>query len=188
MFVDYGQATGPGEECAAQAVSAARGVELEMVRVGDLARLGAGTLANTQQSVLADGAFEQQREEWFPGRNLMLAATGMIALARSGGGELAFGAVSDSCYRDARPQFFQSAEAAIRESLPASIGVAVTVPSGSRLEALRAACAAGLEPRLTFSCNRRADRHCWRCTSCRDRIRLLTELSTAKSAPGDRQR
>jgi 7-cyano-7-deazaguanine synthase in queuosine biosynthesis len=36
---------------------------------------------------------------------------------------------------------------------------------------------------LTFSCNRRADRHCWRCTSCRDRSTLLQEVT-----PGDAER
>jgi 7-cyano-7-deazaguanine synthase len=181
-FVDYGQVTARAEERAARALCSARGVPLEVVQVTDLARLGAGTLVNARRSPLADGAFEEQEDEWFPGRNLMLVAIGTIALATGGGGELAFGAFSES-YRDARPEFFHSAQAAIAESLPRSIKIVVTVPTESRLDVLRAACEDGLEPRLTFSCNRRADRHCWRCTSCRDRSTLLQEVT-----PGDAER
>ena len=175
MFIDYGQVSAKLEERAARALTAEREITLEVVRVGDLARLGAGTLARATAISFADGETQSQREEWFPGRNLMLSAIGAISLARAGGGELAFGALSDS-YRDARPTFFESVEKVIDASLPSDIRIKLIVPSASRLEVLREAYAAGLEPRLSFSCNRRDDRHCWRCTSCQDRSQLIAAL------------
>jgi len=175
MFVDYGQVSAGAEERAARALANARGVGLEVVRVSDLARLGAGTLARADATAGADGSTDQQRQEWFPARNLMLCAIGAISLARAGGGELALGTISES-YRDTRVEFFESVERAIGEALPAETCIALVVPSEDRATALRRACVAGLEPRLTFSCNRRPDRHCWRCASCRDRVELISAL------------
>jgi 7-cyano-7-deazaguanine synthase in queuosine biosynthesis len=137
--------------------------------------LGAGQLVSAETGVAADGITGLQRDEWFPARNLTLIAAAAIMLGREGGGQLWLGA-SELSYRDTRPAFFAAAEQAVRESLPESVPFMVVVPKVSRLELLRAAVAEGLEPRMTFSCNRRSDRHCWRCASCRDRAALLGDL------------
>ena len=176
MFIDYGQVSSQAEERAACALARARGISLEVARVDDLSRLGAGSLARSEAAIDADGTSEEQRQEWFPARNLMLCAIAAIPLARAGGGELALGTLSDS-YRDSRVEFFKSVEHAILDALPTQTMITLVVPSEDRLLALRAACSAGLEPRLTFSCNQRSDRHCWRCASCRDRARLISELN-----------
>lgn len=180
IFVDYGQVSRRAEEKAARALSRARGVGLEIVRVADLARLGSGSLAQSDTAIDADGASTQQRREWFPARNLMLCAIAAIPLARAGGGELALGTLSDS-YRDSRVEFFRSVEQAVLDALPVEAVVTLVIPSESRILALRAARVVGLEPRLTFSCNQRSDRHCWRCASCQDRARLIGELDGARA-------
>ena len=172
LFVDYGQVSLAGEERAARTLSATRGIGLEIARVGDLARLGAGTLVGGAPSRVADGELEAQREEWFPGRNLILVAIGASYAARWGGAELAFGASSEA-YRDTRRKFFASAERAVTESLPPELKIAIELPARSRAQMLEAARKNGLEPRLTYSCNRRGNRHCWRCTSCGDRSKLI---------------
>lgn len=184
LFVDYGQVSAPGELAAARRLAAAQRVELEIADIPALARLGAGRLSRAPIAGNADGVTELQCEEWFPARNLALLAVAAIALGREGGGDICVGA-SEPVYRDGQQAFFSAAESVIRESLPLSMPVAVTVPETSRAELLRAAVEAGLEPRSTFSCNRRGDRHCWRCASCRDRAALLEVCSSpARNLPG----
>jgi len=175
LFVDYGQVTACGELAAARRLASVRAVHLEVADAPGLGRLGTGALAATATALEADGGTALQRNEWFPARNLALISIAAIVLGRIGGGELWLGA-SEPSYRDTRPTFFEAAELAARESLPESMPISVVVPDARRVDVLRAAVAEGLEPRLTFSCNRRSDRHCWRCASCRDRAVLLDEL------------
>lgn len=175
LFVDYGQAAMTGELSAARQLAAQRQVALEVARLPGLAELGAGRLSSMAPASLADGTGDLQQEEWFPARNLLLVAVAGVVLGREGGGQLCLGA-SAPVYRDGQPAFFAAAQVALRESLPEGLGVEIVVPRRSRCDVLRDAVAAGLEPRLTFSCNRRADRHCWRCASCRDRVALLAAL------------
>lgn len=176
LFVDYGQVSSAPEERAARALALNRGVDLEVIRVKDIGKLGSGTLVRADEAPGADGRDEDQRQEWFPARNLMLCAIAAISLARAGGGEVALGALSES-YRDSRVEFFQSVERAICDGLPTNTPVKVVLPTHDRVASLRTAIAAGLEARLTFSCNRRHDRHCWRCSSCRDRAALIAALN-----------
>jgi 7-cyano-7-deazaguanine synthase in queuosine biosynthesis len=175
LFVDYGQVSSAPEEKAARTLAGNRGVDLEILRVKELGRLGSGTLIRAGEAHGADGHDADQKQEWFPARNLMLCAIAAIPLARTGGGELALGALSDS-YRDSRLEFFQSVEQAICDGLPTDSPVKIIIPSEDRLTALRTASTSGLEVRLTFSCNRRHDRHCWRCSSCHDRVELIAAL------------
>jgi 7-cyano-7-deazaguanine synthase len=175
LFVDYGQAAASGELQAAQRLARECHVSLEAVHAPGLASIGAGRLSGSRPASVADGTTELQRDEWFPARNLVLVAVAGVVLGRNGGGELYFGA-SDPVYRDCQPAFFRAAQATLRESLPDGAVAEITVPQHPREEVLQDAVAAGLEPRLTFSCNRRGDRHCWRCASCRDRIALLEKL------------
>ena len=175
LFIDYGQASARGELDAATRLTAQRGVPLEVAVVPDLARLGAGRLSIRPAARISDGATELQQEEWFPARNLVLISLAGALLAREGGGELCLGA-GDAVYRDGRPAFFKTAQAALRASLPENIPVRISVAGRSRDSVLAEAVAEGLDLRTTFSCNRRGDRHCWRCASCRDRAALLRAL------------
>jgi 7-cyano-7-deazaguanine synthase len=179
LFVDYGQVSAEGERLAAQRVAAAAGVPLEMADAPALAALGAGSLSGANRAVCADGETELQRSEWFPGRNLLLIAIAGISLGRNGGGLLCFGA-SEGVYEDTRPAFFAMAEKAMGKALPQQVRACISVATGCRIDALRAGVAAGFEPRMSFSCNRRGDRHCWRCASCRDRSTLLEELASTR--------
>ncbi len=176
LFVDYGQVSAAGERVAARRVCVRRGIELDCVQQVGVSALGAGSLAGRERAVDADGITDEQREEWFPGRNLLLGTVGAILLGRRGGGDLVFGA-SASGYRDSTPAFFAAMERAVAEALPAHQEPRVVFPEEDRREVLRRAVAAGLEPRITFSCNRRGDRHCWRCASCVDRLELLGDVS-----------
>lgn len=175
LFVDYGQVSVAGELRAATALAEARGVPLEVVSISAVATLGAGTLSGQPRAEGADGTSDDQQDEWFPARNVLLAAIGAVMVGRHMGGQLVFGAQTES-YRDARPEFFASAQRLIVDALPDSFDVSVETPAMARLEALRAAAAQGLDARRTFSCNRRGDRHCWRCASCRDRLELMAHL------------
>jgi 7-cyano-7-deazaguanine synthase len=177
MFIDYGQRTARAEQSAAQRLADLRGVAFRVVAVPGLAALGAGSLTGRPEAHGADGESDQQRDEWFPARNLMLLAIAGVAVGRAGGGEIIFG-TQTVAYRDTRPAFFAAAQAALTDGLPVSHQVTLTVPMVSREEGLSAAVANGLDPRMTFSCNRRADRHCWRCASCTDRRESLTGLTT----------
>jgi 7-cyano-7-deazaguanine synthase len=172
LFVDYGQVSAPKEAEAATAVAAWVGVPLQRIAIPQLHHCGAGTLANTAPSVGADGRSVEQQQEWFPFRNLLLITVAAMALAREGGGVIRFGSMSNA-YADTTPAFFATAQTALRAALPTDIEVNVHVPSTTREIAIAEAAAAGFPLRLTFSCNRRGDRHCWRCTSCRDRARYL---------------
>lgn len=183
LFVDYGQTSVAGELRAATALAEARGVLLSVVTINAMAALGAGTLSGQPRAEGADGTTEDQQDEWFPARNVLLAAVGAVMIGHNGGGQLVFGAQTES-YRDARPEFFASAQRLIADALPTSFVVSVVVPPMARLDALRAASAQGLNARLTFSCNRRGDRHCWRCASCRDRQELLGRLRQSQTMTG----
>jgi 7-cyano-7-deazaguanine synthase len=175
LFVDYGQISAAGELRAARRVAARLGVELDVATAPGLARLGAGRLSGDGAAREADGDTELQRDEWFPARNLVLIAIAGMLVGRDQIGELCLGA-SDQTYRDCRPAFYSAAESALGESLPGEPAVRVTVSERPRVDVLREAIIAGLDVRTTFSCNRRADRHCWRCTSCRDRANIFKEL------------
>lgn len=175
LYIDYGQVSVPGELRAARRLAQFCGLSLEVVQVPGLAALGAGRLARASEACEADGSSQLQREEWFPARNLVLIAVGGVVLGREGGGELCLGA-SSPAYRDGSPQFLAAARAALREALPVHVHVDVIVPPASRRDVVQAAVDRGLEPRITFSCNRRGDRHCWRCASCRDRRVALEDL------------
>lgn len=177
LFVDYGQVTRPAEEKAARRVAALAGVPLEVVRVPDLARLGAGSLAGGPASASSDGQSSIERAEWFPARNLVLIALAAVPIGRWGGGKVLFGA-TPGVYRDNRAEFYDLAGQIIAAALPEESVVVIDGPQGSRPQALSTAMVAGLDPRITFSCNRRPDRHCWRCSSCRDRAHLLRELDS----------
>jgi 7-cyano-7-deazaguanine synthase len=171
LFVDYGHASAQGELAAAQRLAVRVGTDLEVAYLPGLAPLGAGRLVSQAAASIADGDTGLQRDEWFPARNLVLIAVAGVLIGRDGGGDIWLGA-ADPVYRDGQPAFYMAAEAVLRESLPSD--VRVLVPDRPRVQVLRDAVAAGLDVRDTFSCNRRGDRHCWRCASCRDR-RALTE-------------
>jgi 7-cyano-7-deazaguanine synthase len=177
LFVDYGQASMKGELRAANWLSNATGAELQLVHVPNLAELGAGALSDSSRASNPDGRSAQQRNEWFPARNLMLITVAATALGSIGGGVIHIGA-SSNVYRDTRREFFEAAEKAVDAGMPEEVEIRVELPQNSRGEALSVAVERGLDPRQTFSCNVRGDRHCWRCASCIDREQLLQMVTS----------
>ncbi len=172
LFVDYGQRAVAGEQRAARAVAAQRNIPLEVLAAPAIAGLGAGDLVGAPPAEGSDGMSEQQRQEWFPLRNLLLLTLGAIMVARQQSGVVVVGA-TDGVYADTRTSFFLAAGVAIKRGLPDQTEVAVAAPPMSRMAAISSAKERGLDLRLTFSCNIRGDRHCWRCASCRDRAMIF---------------
>lgn len=175
LFIDYGQVTAAAERRAAKAIAAAYGFDVAEVSVPGLVVVGAGTLAGQGPAEGADGSDEVQQAEWFPARNLLLISLGAAFLGARGGGTLFIGC-SEITYRDTTPEFIEAASNALRQAFSPHAAVRLESPATPRLELVGSACARGFEPRLTFSCNRRHDRHCWRCSSCLDRERVLSEV------------
>ncbi len=175
LFIDYGQVTAAAERRSANAVGSAYGFKVAEVSVPGLAVVGAGTLIGQVSAERADGSDEAQRAEWFPARNLLLISIGAALLGRRGGGTLFIGC-SEPTYRDTTQEFVKSTNAVLRQTFEACTRVQVEKPAASRFELVSTACDRGFEPRLTFSCNYRHDRHCWRCTSCLDREDVLARV------------
>jgi 7-cyano-7-deazaguanine synthase len=176
LFVDYGQVAAPAERRAARALAARRGIVLLELDLPNLREIGAGAAVQKAAASAPDGTTMDQRSEWFPLRNLLLITVAAAITARDGGGSIGFGA-ADPIYRDTQPAFFEAAQQALGEALPIGLDVTVEWAGAKRHVVLAEAVAAGLEPGLTFSCNTRGDRHCWRCASCRDREAFLRSLS-----------
>jgi 7-cyano-7-deazaguanine synthase len=176
LFVDYGHVTAAAERRASKRIAETYGFEIAEVSVPGLITVGAGTLARQGPAEKADGLNESQKAEWFPARNLLLVSIGAAFLGARGGGTLLIGR-SEMTYRDTTLEFVNAANNALLQAFDPRAAVRLESPSAPRLELLAAACIQGFEPRLTFSCNRRDDRHCWRCTSCMDRERFLKETS-----------
>jgi len=168
VFVNYGQITAKAELVAVTALTEAMKCTLQTVTMDELALLGGGTLVDSSS-----------RNEYFPFRNLMLLTVGAMKAVHSGASEVAIGVLADTSgqFPDCSEAFCLAFQHVVHYEAP-NINVIAPLMYKKKAEVVAQGITMGLDVDLTFSCNRFADRHCWKCSSCYDRMEVLRAVSS----------
>lgn len=176
LHVDYGQVGLNGERRAIKAclpfLAADRVISLD---VSALRAFGAGTLVD-----------ETAEAEFFPHRNLVLVAAASVVASKLGIARLAMGVIdmANAEFEDCRPPFMAALTKLLLVSKP-KLKLEQPLGSKTKVEVVRTARRIAFPYELTFSCNRLADRHCWRCGSCRERAEAHNAMRCATGSNTD---
>jgi 7-cyano-7-deazaguanine synthase len=113
-------------------------------------------------------------DDYVPSRNLMLITFASMCAYGLDLHRIMIGFISaqSSHYPDATAGFLAAANRLIRVEHP-SMQIEAPLLALSKAEALRAAISFGMNPALTFSCNRESRYHCQSCGSCGDRFAAM---------------
>ena len=113
-------------------------------------------------------------DDYVPSRNLMLITFASMCAYGLGLHRIMIGFISapSSQYPDTTAEFLAAVNRLIRVEHP-SMQVEAPLLALSKVEALRAAISFGMNPALTFSCNRESRYHCQSCGSCADRFAAM---------------
>jgi len=174
LFVDYGQVTQPAEwQAVCALLDLADLAPIEPVSIPEVARLGTSMLTGST----ADLA------EYFPSRNLLLVTLAAMYSFVQDVSHILIGLVADAsaALPDCSKQFLHTLQSVLNIEYP-RLSLEAPFIERSKIEVVREAIAYGLEPELTFSCNRFSDHHCWACSSCLDRLRVLRGLGIIDEA------
>lgn len=164
LFVDYGQPCQPGEYRAARTLIEVIGLEpIEIVSVPQVAHIGVNTLRNGT--------------EYFPSRNLFLLTLAAMYAYRLDISDLMIGLIRDSAdmLPDCSPEFLKRVGQLLNLEYP-RLTIHAPFITRTKNDIVQEAVQYGLNPQVTFCCNDLADHHCWRCSSCQDRLHTLRSL------------
>jgi 7-cyano-7-deazaguanine synthase len=168
LFVDYGQITQPSEWQSVCALLDLAGLPpTTPIAVSEIACLGTGTLAESTADVT----------DYFPSRNLLLLTLAAMYSFVNDVSHIMIGLIADAAAAlpDCSSQFVDRVRDVLNIEYP-HLNVQAPFIERSKMEIVSEAMAYGLQPELTFSCNRLPDHHCWECSSCLDRLRVLEGL------------
>lgn len=169
LHVDYGQVTEPSEWTAAQTVSKLATAPTPVIlSVPEITNLVDGTLVEKRSRGIS---------EYFPSRNLLLLTIATIYAYRLDVTTVMLGLVAgtSSLFPDTSPAFISSVENTFRTEHSA-IELITPLIEQDKMQIVVDAMECGLQPELTFSCNSMAQRHCWQCSSCLDRLKVFKAL------------
>jgi 7-cyano-7-deazaguanine synthase len=108
---------------------------------------------------------------YLEGRNLVLLAKAAVLCARRRIGRLVLGPLAGNPFPDATPEFFDALAHAASLGLDRPLTVAAPLAALHKEEVVRLGVELGVPLDLTLSCmNPQGDRHCGRCSKCRERI------------------
>ena len=108
---------------------------------------------------------------YLEGRNLVLIAKASVLGARLGFDRLALGTLSGNPFPDATPEFLDSIARTISLGLARPMAVVAPLAQMHKEDVIRIGMELGVPLHLTLSCmNPQGDRHCGRCSKCRERI------------------
>ncbi|HUF46792.1 MAG TPA: 7-cyano-7-deazaguanine synthase [Vicinamibacterales bacterium] len=114
---------------------------------------------------------------YLEGRNLILISKAAVLCARRAIGRIALGPLAGNPFPDATPQFLAAIAHAASLGLDHAIEVAAPLVDRRKADVVRLGLELGVPLELTLSCmNPQGDRHCGRCSKCRERIDAFTEV------------
>jgi len=170
LHVDYGQVTEKGEWVATQSLlNVVDTSPVVRLSTPDVAKLASGTLTGRKSDIDI---------EYFPSRNLFLLTLAAMYAHSLNISTIMLGLIANSSeiFPDTSPTYLASVQTVLRLEYP-NISVKAPFVEKEKTEIVSAAIELGLIPELTFSCNRLAERHCWHCSSCADRLYVFNKLN-----------
>lgn len=130
-------------------------------------------------------AFDTPDEDvYLVGRNVMLLSKAAVHCARHRIGRLAIGPLAGNPFPDATPEFFATMARALSIGLAHDLEIATPFASRQKSEVIRLGIDLGVPLALTLSCmNPQRERHCGRCSKCRERRDAFTEAGVEDPTP-----
>jgi 7-cyano-7-deazaguanine synthase len=116
-------------------------------------------------------AYETPDEDvYLEGRNIVLTSKAAVYCARAGIQRLALGPLAGNPFPDATPAFFSAMSRALSLGLAHDLAIVTPLASMHKHEVVSLGARLGVPFELTMSCmNPASDRHCGRCSKCRER-------------------
>jgi len=172
LHIDYGHVTAGAERKAISACRASLGnPPFDSIDLKCLRQFGSGSLIT---GTLTGG-------EEYHHRNLLLITVGAMIAAKKRIPALAIGIIDskNAQFRDGSVQFLSSAASLLVADNP-RLSLLLPLKSKTKESVMRLATRLSVPLHLTFSCNARADRHCWQCDSCLQRLDAESNFSKTK--------
>lgn len=126
------------------------------------------------------------------GRNLTLLAKAGIVAARSEARRIVLGPLAGNPFPDATPAFFTAMSEALSRGLAHALTVVAPFSALHKAQVIELGARLGVPFQLTLSCmNPTGDRHCGRCSKCRERRDAFAEAAVldptayAQASPRD---
>ena len=122
-------------------------------------------------------AFDTPDEDvYLTGRNIALLSKAAIYCARHEIGRIALAPLSGNPFPDATPRFFDAMMHALSLGLAHDLVIEAPFASMDKSDVIRLGMQLGVPLELTLSCmNPQDDRHCGRCSKCRERRDAFAE-------------
>jgi 7-cyano-7-deazaguanine synthase len=114
---------------------------------------------------------------YLEGRNIVLLSKAAVFAARARIGRLALGPLAGNPFPDATPRFFRSMAESLSLGLDMPIDIASPLAAMHKADVIRRGIALQLPLERTLSCMnpQDGDRHCGRCSKCRERHDAFVE-------------
>ena len=107
---------------------------------------------------------------YLEGRNVVLLSKTAVFMARAGLTRVLIGPLAGNPFPDATPRFFEAMASALTLGLDTPIAIEAPFAHLHKADVIRAGRTLGVPFELTLSCMQPAgDRHCGRCSKCRER-------------------
>lgn len=120
---------------------------------------------------------------YLPGRNAVLLAKAAVYCAHRELTRIALGTLAGNPFPDATPTFFDAMSRALSLGLAHEITIEAPLAAARKSEVIRLGVELGVPFELTMSCMRpRGDRHCGRCSKCRERRDAFSEIGVTDPA------
>jgi 7-cyano-7-deazaguanine synthase len=123
-------------------------------------------------------------EVYLAGRNLTLLAKAGLIAARDEARRIALGPLAGNPFPDATPAFFAAMAEALSRGLAHAITVAAPFAALHKAQVIELGARLGVPFELTLSCmNPAGERHCGRCSKCRERRDAFAEAGVFDPTP-----
>ena len=129
-------------------------------------------------------AYDTADEEvYLVGRNVLLLAKVATWCAVRRIGRVALGPLAGNPFPDATPAFFAAMERALGQGLDHELQIATPFRNLAKADVIARGLALGVPFELTLSCmNPVKERHCGRCSKCRERLQAFDEVDAVDPA------
>lgn len=118
------------------------------------------------------------------GRNLTLLAKAGIVAARADARRIVLGPLAGNPFPDATPAFFAAMSEALSRGLAHQLTIAAPFVTLEKAQVIELGARLGVPFELTLSCmNPDGDRHCGRCSKCRERRDAFAEAAVEDPTP-----
>lgn len=113
---------------------------------------------------------------YLEGRNIILIAKAAVLCARVGAERIVLGPLAGNPFPDATPAFFQAMGSAMSLGLGRALAIAAPFTTLDKAAVIRLGVRRGVPLARTLSCMQPVgDRHCGRCSKCRERIEAFRD-------------